>query len=75
MPRLRSIRASLVRRVSEQGEDFGALVSSSIRSLLFLLIPMTVGLMTIAEPLVRLLYDWGEWTAEGDSTRTPARMV
>lgn len=61
--------------VSEQGEDFGALVSSSIRSLLFLLIPMTVGLMTIAEPLVRMLYDWGEWTAEGTRLTSEALML
>ena len=58
---------------NEKGEDFGELVSSSMRSLLFLLIPMTVGLMTIAEPLVRLLYDWGQWTQE--STRLTSQAL
>ena len=47
---------------NKQASDFGALVSTSLRSLLFLLLPMTIGLMTMAKPVVRLLYDWGEWT-------------
>ena len=58
---------------NQQSGDFGALVSSSLRSLLFLLIPMTVGLMAIAEPLVRLLYDWGKWTEE--STRLTSQAL
>lgn len=57
---------------NQKREDFGALVSTSLRSLLFLLIPMTVGLMAMAEPLIRLLYAWGEWTEESTALTTQA---
>ncbi len=43
--------------------EFGSLVSSSMRSMLFLLIPMTAGLMLLARPIIRLLYEWGQWDA------------
>lgn len=57
---------------NHQAEDFGSLVSASLRSLLFLLIPMTVGLMAMAEPLIRLLYAWGEWTEESTALTSQA---
>ena len=37
------------------------LIRSSLQSLLFLLLPMTVGLMLLAKPLVQLLYQHGTW--------------
>ncbi len=37
------------------------LIQSSLRSLMFLLLPMTVGLMLLAKPLVQLLYQHGTW--------------
>ena len=62
-------------RLGSQKEEagFGALVASSLRSMLFLLLPMMVGLMIQAQPLIRLLYEWGEWTAE--STALTARAL
>lgn len=39
----------------------------SLRTILFLTIPMAVGLVTLGEPLIRLLFERGEFTAE--STR------
>jgi len=62
-------------RLSATGEH-GALcdiVRETTRTLLFLLIPMTVGLMLLATPLVRLLYEHGGFTAE--STRLTASAL
>jgi putative peptidoglycan lipid II flippase len=39
----------------------------SLRTILFLTIPMAVGLITLGEPLIRLLFEYGAFTAE--STR------
>jgi putative peptidoglycan lipid II flippase len=39
----------------------------SLRTILFLTVPMAVGLMTLGEPLIRLLFEYGAFTAE--STR------
>ena len=58
---------------NHQAEDFGQLVASSLRSLLFLLIPMTAGLIAVAQPLIRLLYAWGQWTEE--STRLTSQAL
>lgn len=33
-------------------------------AMLFFLAPMSAGLAVMAQPIVRLLYEWGEWTAE-----------
>lgn len=43
-------------------EELGGLISGSIRSMLFLLLPMTAGLMLLSTPLVRLLYEYKSWT-------------
>lgn len=48
---------------SGQEEELGELLSSNLRSMLFLLLPLTVGVMLMAEPLVRLLYEWKSWTS------------
>jgi len=61
-------------RLSVIGED-GTLcdiVRETTRTLLFLLIPMTVGLMLLATPLVRLFYEYGEFTAESTGLTAPA---
>lgn len=52
-------------RLSTEGkqEELGELISGSIRGMLFLLMPMMAGLMILATPLVRLLYEWKSWTA------------
>ncbi len=43
-------------------DDLQELLRSSLRTLLFLLLPMTVGLMLLAESMIRLLYQHGTWT-------------
>lgn len=52
-------------RLSTEGksQELSSLVSGSVRGMLFLLLPMTVGLMVLSTPLVRLLYEWKSWTA------------
>jgi len=42
----------------------------SLRSILFLSVPMAIGLMVLGEPLIRLFFERGEFTAE--STRMTA---
>ncbi len=62
-------------RLSTAGrqEEMGGLILDSLRGMLFLLIPMTAGLMLLAEPLVRLLYEWKNW--DGFSTAITARAL
>ena len=45
-------------------EAVGEVFVLSLRTILFLTIPMGVGLMTLGEPLIRLLFERGEFTAE-----------
>ena len=42
------------RRMSES-------ISGTLSAMLFLLTPMAAGLAVMAKPIVRLLYEWGEW--------------
>lgn len=56
-----------------QEEELGELLSTNLRIMLFLLLPLTAGVMLMAEPLVRLLYEWGSWT--GFSTTITARAL
>ena len=49
--------------VAGEREALCEIVRETMRTLLFLLIPMTVGLMLLSTPLVRLLYEYGEFTA------------
>jgi putative peptidoglycan lipid II flippase len=56
-----------------QEEELGALLDTNLRGMLFLLIPLTAGVMLMAEPLVRLLYQWGSW--DGFSTTITARAL
>ena len=58
------------------GEDragMEALIGGSLRGLMFLLLPMTVGLMILSGPLVRLLYEHGTW--DSFSTEITARAL
>ncbi len=52
---------------NHQAEEFGRAVSSTLRTLFFFLIPMTAGLMALAAPIIRLLYEYGGW----DPAATP----
>lgn len=48
-------------RMREDKEEFGKAVRVTLKSMLFLLIPMTAGLMALAEPLVSLIYERGDF--------------
>lgn len=48
-------------RMTEDKKGFGLAVRSTLKAMLFLLIPMTVGLMVLAEPTVALIYKRGEF--------------
>lgn len=52
-------------RLNTEGKhkELGTLITDSLRGMLFLLLPMTAGLLILATPLVRLLYEWKSWTA------------
>lgn len=56
-----------------QDEELGKLISGTLRGMLFLLLPMTAGLMLLSEPLVRLLYQYKTWDAF--STQITARAL
>lgn len=45
----------------EDGAAIGRSVAETLNAMLFLLTPMAVGLAVLAKPVVRLLYEWGEW--------------
>jgi putative peptidoglycan lipid II flippase len=54
----------LARRVSQgDHEGLGQTLRASLRLVAFLTIPAMVGLITLAEPIVRLLYERGRFTA------------
>lgn len=54
-------------------EELGGLIAGSVRSMLFLLLPMTAGLMLLSTPLVRLLYEYKSW--DPFSTTITARAL
>ncbi|MBN1284667.1 MAG: murein biosynthesis integral membrane protein MurJ [Anaerolineae bacterium] len=45
-------------------DEFSRTLGGSLRSVLFLAIPATVGLVILAEPTVAVLYERNDWTAE-----------
>lgn len=62
-------------RLSTAGkeEELGELIAGNVRGMLFLLLPLTVGLMLLAQPIVRLLYEWKSW--DSFSTTITARAL
>lgn len=46
-------------RMTEDKKEFGLAVRGTLKSMIFLLIPMTVGLMALAQPVVSLIYQRG----------------
>ena len=62
-------------RLSTSGKDeeLGRLIATNIRGMLFLLLPLTVGVMLLSTPLVRLLYEWKSW--DSFSTTVTARAL
>lgn len=62
-------------RLSSAGNEtaLGELIVTNLRAMLFLLIPLTVGVMSLSVPLVRLLYEWKSW--DSFSTTITARAL
>jgi len=58
--------------VEEDEHTFGATLKGSMKGLLYLLIPITVGMIVVAEPLVRVLFLRGEFTYEASALTTTA---
>lgn len=48
----------------EDDAAMGESISGTLGTMLFLLTPMAFGLAALAKPVVRLLYEWGQWRAE-----------
>ena len=62
-------------RLSSSGQEdqLGELVGGTLRGMLFLLLPMMVGLILLSQPIVRLLYEYKSWDAF--STEITARAL
>lgn len=66
---------TLARHVAEGDLDaFRDTIASGIRQIAFLLLPASAVCIALAEPLARLVYERGEWTA-ADSRRTGAALA
>lgn len=53
-------------------DAFGNTVKTTLRSMMFLLIPMMVGMMALSEPLVALIYQRGDFDATATSLTSTA---
>lgn len=49
----------------ENQKEFGSTVKATLRSMMFFLIPMMIGIMALSHPLVALIYERGAFDAEG----------
>ena len=56
----------------QDGGGIGELVDDTLRQMIFILAPLAAGLMILARPLVRLLYEWGEWGEESTALTSGA---
>lgn len=59
---------------NNKDEEFGFVINKTIRALSFLLIPMTVGLMALSGPLIKLIYEWGEFDSFSTSITSRALL-
>ena len=59
--------------VQQQGRAMARTIGTTLQAMLYFLIPMTVGLMLLAKPVIRLLYQWGNW--DDFSTDITARAL
>jgi putative peptidoglycan lipid II flippase len=57
----------LSRMAEEKTGDFESTLATTLRAMAFLLLPMMFGLMTLSEPIVRLMYQWGDFDAVATS--------
>lgn len=48
-------------RIRENEKEFGLAVRNTLKAMIFLLIPMTAGLMALAKPIVTVIYKRGEF--------------
>ncbi len=64
------LSASAARR---DGQEFRGQLVEALRLVGFFTLPATVGLMVLAEPITRLIYEYGEFTAE--HTRQSAKAL
>jgi len=48
--------------IAEEKKAFGQVLKENTRTVLFLLIPMTAGLIVLSEPIIRLIFGYGEMT-------------
>ena len=53
--------------IDDDKKQFGKTVSITMEVMAFLLIPMMVGLMCLSEPVIRLIYQRGEFTSYATS--------
>lgn len=62
-------------RLSSGGnqQELGELIGGTLRGMLFLLLPMMVGLMLLSRPIVRLLYEYNAW--DSFSTEITSRAL
>jgi len=54
--------------------SFGDMVRDTVQTLLFLLVPMTVGLILMATPLIQLLYEYRQFDANSTALTASALM-
>ncbi len=68
---------SMMSRRAAQGDREGLLetLDHTLRLLVTLLVPATVGLVLLAEPIVQLLFQYGEFSAERSTPMTTAALV
>jgi putative peptidoglycan lipid II flippase len=57
-----------------QHDKIGADLTVGLRLVVFLAVPATAGLVLLAEPITRLLFERGQWDPSEDTPRT-ARMI
>jgi putative peptidoglycan lipid II flippase len=50
-------------RLTEDKDQFGITLGTTLKGVFFLLIPMMVGIIVLSEPIVRLVYERGEFDA------------
>jgi putative peptidoglycan lipid II flippase len=68
---------SLMSRRAALGDRAGVVetLDHTLRLLVTLLVPATVGLVLLAEPIVRLLFQYGEFTADRSTPMTTAALA
>jgi len=67
---------ALARRAAEKDEaGMRETLRQSLRLVAFLTIPSTIGLIVLAEPIIRLIYQWGRKFGPADTEATGAALL